>query len=199
MAKDTRTRMLETTARLLQHRGFYGTALSDILEQSGAPRGSLYFHFPGGKEELVLEATRTSIKEASDALRAALAHAETPAQAVRLYIEEAGGLMRASDYTFGCPVAPVILDAAGDHAELAAICRAAFDEWTGLLRAAFAGAGMAEPRAQALAFFAVSTIEGLLVLARAYRDCSALSAVAVELEAAIAAAMPRRARLRKKR
>ena len=55
MAKDTRTRMLETTARLLQHRGFYGTALSDILEQSGAPRGSLYFHFPGGKEQLVLE------------------------------------------------------------------------------------------------------------------------------------------------
>jgi TetR/AcrR family transcriptional repressor of lmrAB and yxaGH operons len=199
MAKDTRTRMLETTARLLQHRGFYGTALSDILEQSGAPRGSLYFHFPGGKEELVLEATRASIREASDALRAALAHAETPARAVRLYIEEAGSLMRASDYTFGCPVAPVILDAAGDHAELAAICRAAFDEWTGLLRAAFVGAGMAEPRAQALAFFAVATIEGLLVLARAYRDCSALGAVAGELEAAVAGALPRRARPRTKR
>ena len=78
-------------------------------------------------------------------------------------------------------------------------CRAAFDEWTGLLRAAFVGAGMAEPRAQALAFFAVSTIEGLLVLARAYRDCSALGAVAVELEAAVAAALPGRARSRKKR
>lgn len=196
MAKNTRARMLETTARLLQHRGFYGTALSDILAQSGAPRGSLYFHFPGGKEELVLEATRASVKEASDALRAALAHVDSPAKAVRLYIEEAGNLMRASDYTFGCPVAPVILDAAGDHAELAAICRAAFDEWTGLLRAAFAGAGLAEQRAGVLAYFVVSTIEGLLVLARAYRDCSALAAVAVELEAAVALALPPRGRVR---
>jgi TetR/AcrR family transcriptional repressor of lmrAB and yxaGH operons len=194
MAKDTRARMLETTARLLQHRGFYGTALSDILEQSGAPRGSLYFHFPGGKEELVLEATRASIKEASDALRAALALADNPAKAVRLYIEEAGSLMRASDYTFGCPVAPVILDASAGLSELAEICRAAFDEWAGLLRVAFVGAGMAEPRAGALAFFVVATIEGLLVLARAYRDCSALTAVAVELEAAVAAALPKRAR-----
>ena len=49
MAKDTRARMLETTARLLQHRGYHGTSLSDILEESAAPRGSLYFHFPAAK------------------------------------------------------------------------------------------------------------------------------------------------------
>ena len=65
MAKDTRTRMLETTARLLQHRGYFGTALSDILRESNAPRGSLYFHFPGGKDQLVIEATRLAVEETS--------------------------------------------------------------------------------------------------------------------------------------
>jgi TetR/AcrR family transcriptional repressor of lmrAB and yxaGH operons len=194
MAKDTRTRMLETTARLLQHRGFYGTALSDILEQSGAPRGSLYFHFPGGKEEIVLEATRASIKEASDALRAALAHAETPARAVRLYIEEAGSLMRASDYTFGCPVAPVILDAAGGVEELAAVCKQAFRTWAEMLRHAFVAAGMPTRRADALALLVLAAIEGVLLLARAERDCAALTTVAAELEAIVAAALPRRRR-----
>jgi len=73
MAKDTRTRMIETTARLLQHRGYHGTSLNDILEQSGAPRGSLYFHFPGGKDQLAIEATRAGIEEATQALRQALA------------------------------------------------------------------------------------------------------------------------------
>jgi len=60
MASETRTRMIETTARLLQHRGYHGTALSDILAASAAPRGSLYFHFPGGKDQLVIEATRAA-------------------------------------------------------------------------------------------------------------------------------------------
>src|SRR5262249_42685923 len=123
MAKDTRTRMIENTARLLQHRGYHGTSLSDILEQSGAPRGSLYFHFPGGKDQLTIEATRAAVDEATEALRAALAEAKTPGQGVRAYAEAAAPLMRETDYTFGCPVAPVILDAAGGVEDLAALCK----------------------------------------------------------------------------
>ena len=92
MARDTRTRMLETTARLLQHRGYYGTALSDILEQSGAPRGSLYFHFPGGKDQLVVEATRLAVDETSRYLRETLAAAPDPAEGVRRFFEAAAAL-----------------------------------------------------------------------------------------------------------
>ena len=55
MATDTRTRMIEATALLLRRRGYHGTSLNDILSASGAPRGSLYFHFPGGKDQLVIE------------------------------------------------------------------------------------------------------------------------------------------------
>jgi len=54
MANDTRTRILDTTALLLRQRGYHGTSLNDILSASGAPRGSLYFHFPGGKDQLVI-------------------------------------------------------------------------------------------------------------------------------------------------
>ena len=113
MAGDTRTRMLETTARLLQHRGYYGTALSDILAASGAPRGSLYFHFPGGKDQLVIEATRLAVDETSRYLRATLESANGPAQGVRVFFEAAADLLVETDYSFGCPVAPVILDATG--------------------------------------------------------------------------------------
>jgi AcrR family transcriptional regulator len=195
MAKDTRTRMIETTARLLQHRGYHGTALSDILAESGAPRGSLYFHFPGGKDQLVIEATRAGVAESTQALREALAQAKTPAQGVRTYAEEAARIMQESDYTFGCPVAPVILDATAGLAELAELCRQAFEDWLGLLRASFVAAGIPSRRAQALALFVISAIEGALVMARGYRDCGPLTAVAAELETVVAAALPRRRRI----
>jgi len=194
MAKDTRARMIETTARLLQHRGYHGTSLNDILEQSGAPRGSLYFHFPGGKDQLAIEATRAAVEEATQALRQSLAESKTPAQGVRAYAEAAAQLMRETDYTFGCPVAPVILDAAGGVAELADLCRQAFDTWAGMMRAAFVAAGMPAKRAQALALLVMSSIEGLLLIVRANRDCSALMTVAAELERIVAADLPRRSR-----
>lgn len=192
MAKDTRTRLIETTARLLQHRGYHGTSLSDILNASGAPRGSLYFHFPGGKDQLAIEATRAAVDLATHELREALAQAKTPAQGVRAYAEAAGRLMRETDYTFGCPVAPVILDAAGGVSELAALCKEAFRTWAEMLRQAFVAAGMPARRANALALLTVASIEGLLLLARADRDCGALTTVAAELEAIVAAALPRR-------
>src|SRR5688572_5865543 len=196
MAKDTRTRMIETTARLLQHRGYYGTSLSDILEASGAPRGSLYFHFPGGKDQLVLEATRAAVAEATHALEQTMAAAADPAEAVRLYVGACADLMRETDYTFGCPVAPVILDATGGRPELAVICRQAFEEWTQMLQTAFAAAGIAKARAHALAVLVNAAIEGLLLIARADRDCAALAIVGAELERIIGEAMPKR-RLRR--
>ena len=192
MAKDTRARMLETTARLLQHRGYYGTSLSEILAESGAPRGSLYFHFPGGKDQLVVEATRAAVEETTAALRETLAGAASPARGVRAFAEAVAGLMRESGYTFGCPVAPVILDATGGLDELAELCRGASEEWVRLLRGSLATAGVPEPRADALALLVVASIEGLLLVARAYRDCGPILVVAAELETVVAAALPRR-------
>jgi TetR/AcrR family transcriptional repressor of lmrAB and yxaGH operons len=190
MARDTRTRMLEATARLLQHRGYYGTALSDILEASGAPRGSLYFHFPGGKDQLVVEATRRAVAETSQFLRETLEEAPGPAEGVRRFFEAAGALLVETDYSFGCPVAPVILDAPDALPELAEICRQAFEEWLGLFRARFEAAGIPPDRAEGLALLIEAAMEGLLVIARAWRDTRALDRVAAELAAQVTAAIP---------
>ena len=188
MASDTRARMIETTARLLQHRGYYGTSLNDILSESAAPRGSLYFHFPGGKDQLVLEATRGSIALATEELDAALSEAPTPGTGVRRYAEAAADLLLQSDFTFGCPVAPVILDAAGQVAELERLCREALDTWTKAIEQAAKASGIAAKRAGSLAVMAVSAIEGALVLCRAWRDVDPLRQVGRELEALIDAA-----------
>ena len=88
MANDTRTRILETTALLLRQRGYHGTSLNDILSASAAPRGSLYFHFPGGKDQLVIEVTRDSVADVTKRLGEALATESDPAVAVHhIYLD----------------------------------------------------------------------------------------------------------------
>jgi TetR/AcrR family transcriptional repressor of lmrAB and yxaGH operons len=191
MAKDTRARMLETTARLLQHRGYHGTALSDILAESSAPRGSLYFHFPGGKDQIVIEATAAAVAKATAVMRETFANAKNPAEGVRAYLELAAKVMPETDYTFGCPVAPVILDANAGLTELAELCRRAFEEWVDLLQTSFVKAGVPSRRASALALLVISSIEGAMLLARAYRNSGPLMTAAAELEMIVAEALPR--------
>ncbi|MCV3242235.1 TetR/AcrR family transcriptional regulator [Mesorhizobium sp. ZC-5] len=193
MAADTRTRMLDTTARLLQQRGYHGTSLNDILGESGAPRGSLYFHFPGGKDQLVIEASRAAVDKVTKHRRDVLAAAATPAAAVRAFADGIVVLLRETDYQLGCPIAPIVLDGTSDVADLADLCRSTFEEWIGLLRGSFEEAGIPDKRAEALALLTQSSFEGALLIARAYRDVAPVVTVGGELEAMVAAATPRAA------
>jgi TetR/AcrR family transcriptional repressor of lmrAB and yxaGH operons len=181
MASDTRTRMLEATGRLLRERGYHGTSLNDILAASGAPRGSLYFHFPGGKDQLVAEVTRENIAGVARRLSERLAAEKSPAAAIRAIFEETARVIEESDYARGCPVAPVVLDGTTDVPELIELSRSAFQQWIGLIEMSFTRAGIPGPRARALALLVESSLEGLMIIARATRDHAPFALVAEEL------------------
>ncbi|BCG89131.1 TetR family transcriptional regulator [Mesorhizobium sp. 113-3-9] len=189
MANDTRTRILDTTALLLRKRGYHGTSLNDILSASGAPRGSLYFHFPGGKDQLVIEVTRDSVAKVTERLGEALAAERDPAVAVHHIYQSVARMLEDNQFSLGCPIAPVVLDSPTDVPELADLCRSAFEQWIGLLREAFVRAGVPERRAHALALLVESSLEGLMVIARATRDRAPLHAVADEVAALIEGAV----------
>jgi TetR/AcrR family transcriptional repressor of lmrAB and yxaGH operons len=190
MATDTRARMLETTGRLLQLRGYHGTGLNEILAESGAPRGSLYFHFPGGKDQLVVESTRVAVERITRHRREVLDSAATPAAAVRAFAEGLAAMLKETDYKLSCPIAPIVLDGTGEMPELAELSRQTFEEWIELLRTAFVKAGIGKKRANALALLTQSSFEGLLVIARAYRDVAPILETAEELAAVVEAATP---------
>lgn len=185
MATDTRTRMIEATALLLRQRGYHGTSLNDILSASGAPRGSLYFHFPGGKDQLVIEVTRASVADVTERLGAALSEESDPAVAVHHIYQSVARMLEENEFSLGCPVAPVVLDAPNDVPDLVEICHSAFEQWIGLLRQAFVRAGVPEQRAQALALLVESSLEGLMVIARATRDRTPVNTVADEVAALV--------------
>ena len=191
MAKTTRIRMIETTLRLIQARGLHGVSLNDILGESGAPRGSLYFHFPGGKEALVLGAMQSGIEEASRILQESLTDAASPAEGVRSFFRAAASEMTDSEYTFGCPVAPIILDAPDVSTELATACRAALEEWTSMYQHSLEAAGLSPARAGRLARMIVASLEGALIMARSQRASPIITEVGDEVADLISTALSR--------
>jgi TetR/AcrR family transcriptional regulator, lmrAB and yxaGH operons repressor len=187
--KDTREHMIETTSGLVHRLGFHGTSLNEVLTESGAPRGSLYYHFPGGKEELVLEATRQGVANVTQVLKEALAASPDPADGVRAFVEVAAHVLRDSGYVFGCPVAPIILDSPESSA-LAEVCQQALEEWQQVLVEGLGLAGIERGRAESLATMIVCGLEGGLILARARRDTAPLDAVADEFASMVRSALP---------
>jgi TetR/AcrR family transcriptional repressor of lmrAB and yxaGH operons len=190
MSESTREHMIETTASLVHRRGFYGTSLNEILTESGAPRGSLYYHFPGGKEELVLEATRQGIASVTQLLKEVLSDSPEIADGVRAFVEAAAHVLGDSGYVFGCPVAPIVLDSPESSA-LAEVCQEAFEEWEQVLVEGLGSAGIERGHAESLATMIVCGLEGGLILARARRDTTSLDAVAQELASMVRSAQPR--------
>ena len=190
MVKDTREHMIETTAALVHRRGFYGTSLNEILQESGAPRGSLYYHFPGGKEELVLEAARQGVASVTQLLKEVLTDSPDLADGVRAFVEAAAHVLRDSGYVFGCPVAPIVLDSPESSAQ-AEVCQEAFEEWQQVLVEGLGAGGIERGRAESLATVVVCALEGGLILARARRDIAPLDAIAEELASMVRSALLR--------
>lgn len=172
---STRERMIASTALLIRERGARATSIDDVLAHSDSPRGSVYHHFPGGREQLLREATDFAGRCVATRLERALA--EDPLSAVDQLFDDYRASLEATGYRAGCPVVAVAVESAAEGPDLRDDAAAAFDRWRGILRAALAGAGIGEARSDELAVHVISSFEGALILSRAYRDAAPLRIV----------------------
>jgi len=166
---------------LLRRQGYAATGLSEIVERSGAPRGSLYFHFPGGKEELAVAAMERTGEQLRRAIATLMTAPGGAGEAVSGLIGALAAGLAASDYRDGCPIATVTLETAGGSEVLRTTAAGIFDAWLGELEAALRRAGVEAGAAERRALLVLSAIEGALLLSRARRDTAPLLAVAEEL------------------
>ncbi len=184
--RGPREAMVDSAILLFRERGVAATSLRDVVAHSGAPRGSIYHHFPGGKAELAEAATRRA-GDIVARLLGDLAAVDDPDRAVDLVVGHWGATLVASDFTEGCPVAAAALSP-DETSNARAAAGAAFAQWEDALATALVARGVADDRARSLAVLVVCAIEGALLVGRAQRSEAALRAVGHELVAALRSA-----------
>lgn len=167
---ETRMRLIEATRDLIEAKGYHGTGLNEVLAVSEAPRGSLYHHFPGGKDQLVGEALTSAGKQIEDLVRELGTSSAGAAELVRTLLDAFADRMEASGYAKGCPVATVALEVAAEHEPLQRICADVYDAWERALADLLRADGHPAEEAADLAATTLTLIEGALVLARARRS-----------------------------
>lgn len=178
----TRARMVDTAARLYATQGYHGTGLGQVLAEAHAPKGSLYFHFPGGKEELAAEAIRASAETWRHAVLAVVESAPTPTRAIRAVCDLLATRLEASGFVDGCPIATIALEAAPISDPIHEAAAEAYRTWQSVIEARLVAQGAPAARAPRLATTILAAIEGALILAKAARSGEPLRRVGAELE-----------------
>lgn len=184
----TRRRMVRGAADLLRRHGYTGTGFREVIAATGAPRGSIYHHFPGGKAQLATEAVDYIAGLAREAIREPL-EAGDPIGALRAFVALWLEDFERSGYRAGCPIAAVAVESHDDAPELLASAAAAFAAWQDAFAGSLRTAGVPRGRAERLANLVVSAVEGAIVISRAQRDSGPLEAAGRELEAILAEAL----------
>ena len=183
-----RERMVMSAALLIRERGAHPTAIADVLEHSGAPRGSAYHYFPGGRTQLLCEA----IDYAGEYIAAKIAKAGSGSEALDHLVADYRKQLLRSDFRAGCPVVAVAVEA-GDPAKpdqatpVIERAAAAFARWTELIADRLVADGMTAARAEEIATLTMTSIEGAIIVARASRDLKALDLVHGQLRALLLA------------
>jgi len=189
--EGTRDRVVATAGRLFREQGYHATGLNQVLAESNAPKGSLYFHFPGGKEQLAADALARSGAELGERMAAALAATDDPATGLATLAELFAAELRASDFRRGCPVATVALEAAAGSDPIRTTCDGVYSAWLAGLTERLRSWGVSAERAEPLATLTLSTLQGALLLARTRRDADLVSDVAAQLGALLTAEVTR--------
>jgi AcrR family transcriptional regulator len=185
---DTRARMIEGATELFRQRGYSGTGFRDVVALTGAPRGSIYHHFPGGKAELAGEVIRTYAEDlAVHMLRTG--DRDDPLSFMRAYVRWVRAGLRESRLSGGCPIVAVIVDSP-EGQELREAADGALSAMANLMSDAFERSGVPADRAADLADLTVAAVEGAVILCRAKRDLAPLENVERELERSLGAALP---------
>jgi TetR/AcrR family transcriptional repressor of lmrAB and yxaGH operons len=177
--------MIEQAVILLARRGPHGASFNEVLQATGAPRGSLYHHFPGGKDELVLAAMDAASRRAAELLEPVRGR---PAdEAAEAFIALWRAVLTQSKFEAGCSVLAVTV--ASDSPELRERAGQIFRTWRELLASLLSEGGVAPERAEGLAAALISACEGAVALARAERSLEPFDLVAAEQIRAIRGAI----------
>jgi AcrR family transcriptional regulator len=183
--------MVVSAAELLRVHGAGATSIDRVLAHSGAPRGSVYHHFPGGRTQLIDEA----VEFAGDAIAGLIdeiTRTDDPVRAIDAVFALWRERLVASDFRAGCPVVAVAVETNDEAPGPARTAGVVFARWQRAFADFLMGHGLAGDRSERLAALVVAALEGALVMCRAERSTAALDATATEIHELLSHALRER-------
>jgi TetR/AcrR family transcriptional repressor of lmrAB and yxaGH operons len=175
--EQTRKKIIDTVIELLKVKGFKGVGLQEIIKESGTPKGSLYFHFPGGKNEIVEAALKQYGEKLDKLFRMVFFGPSDFATALKVVILYSINELESSSHTKGCPIGTTALDQASITDTIQESCAQCFHIMRDVIAEKLKSIGIDGNEAEKQATFILSALEGAIILSKAYRNTEPLKII----------------------
>ncbi len=181
--KDTKKRIIAAGSQLFRRRGYFGTGLSEILKESGAPKGSFYFHFPKGKDQLAAACVDAAAEDVARGLEAAAEKSQSIAEFVENLIEGYERMLQRSDFGASSMLTNISLDVAPTNKMISDHLQNGYRRWHKIIAEFCARQLGSRQDGSDMAVLIISSLEGALSLCRTEQSTAPLKAVARQLKA----------------
>ena len=188
---NTQARMIDAGGELLSLRGYGRVTMVEVIDHAGAPRGSIYYHFPGGKEELAI---KVAAKVGEDTVRLvdyAAERTDSPEAFLLLLIQWHRRRLEKSDFALGCPLAGILANACTESGALRTAVAEVLSSWTTAVVQGLTIKGTPADVARRAAATFVGGVEGAIIMARASRSAAPFDVLADTVPALLATPLHR--------
>jgi AcrR family transcriptional regulator len=185
----TRERILGASTELFRRQGFAGTGVKQIADEAGAPFGSLYHFFPGGKEELGAETIRAAGQGYLELFEAFVDPAPDAVTGIERFFAGAAEVLRETNYADACPIATVALEVASTSEPLRQATADVFESWIAAAGERLSAEGVAPDEARRVATSIIGALEGAFVLSRAMRTTEPVELAGASATSAVRSAL----------
>jgi TetR/AcrR family transcriptional regulator, lmrAB and yxaGH operons repressor len=163
---DLRAAMVNTAARWLPQRGMAAVNLIEVARSVQAPRGSIYYYFPGGRDQLLSEALALANQSGLRMIDKVAARSADP-QALVEGVFAASGRWLDANFSGGCPIGAAVVSAETESEKFGQAIQACFKQWEDVLTKALRSKGVTSPaRARELAQCMLIGFEGAMLYAK---------------------------------
>lgn len=179
--ESSKSKLIKTASRLFQLQGYHATGLNQIIKESGSPKGSLYYHFPDGKEQLALESLQTTAKFVSNNILEGLQKSSDPVQAIKNFIEEMADRFEKEGCNDGVPIASIALETSLISEPLRNACQSTYKTFQHIFTQKLISSGYEESIAGELGIVINSMIEGAFLISFTMGNSESLRLVAKQI------------------
>lgn len=178
---NTREKILTKAAFLFQKKGYHATGLNEIIKESGTPKGSLYYYFPHGKEELVAATIKLMGNKIQHQIEEELAKNNDPAQAIKEFILDLARNLNKKDQENCFSISLLALETVPISESLQKTCIEVYDLWTDTYYQKLVSGGFSPEKATELSLIFQLIIEGAITISLIRNDTTMLVAAAEKI------------------
>lgn len=179
--EHTKEIILQTASRLFQRQGYSATGVNQIIEESGTPKGSLYYHFPKGKEEIALEAINLMKQHVLEQTAKELSSTDNVIHAFQQHVNNIALVFDSPCSLDGLKIGLLAAETANTHEMLRLACEKTFKEWQDLYAEKLEQSGFETGKARELAVTINAMLEGATTLSLMSKNGDTLRLIANQI------------------